>query len=55
MIKRYTGAMLLSNPPQMSWNWWCGCGHKEFGGTEISMFSKEDIFMFEWKRLNKIE
>jgi hypothetical protein len=34
MIKEW-GAQLSSDPPQQAWVWWCGCGHREWGGVEI--------------------
>lgn len=42
MIKRYTGMVLMSNPPRYSFDWWCGCGNTEVGGSDAPQMESED-------------
>jgi len=51
MIKRSTGVVLTSYPPQYPWYWWCGCGHTERGGVERGK-TNEEIAHEEWEKLN---
>jgi len=52
MIKRYEDYILLTNPPQHPWFWWCGCGHKEKGGIDKGE-SIGEIYREIWKDINK--
>ena len=50
MIKRY-GGMLLTYPTQLCYDWWCGCGHTETGGTETQK-TEEEILKEKWEEAN---
>lgn len=43
MIKRFSGMVLMSNPPQYPWDWWCGgCGTHERGGVDVPATETEE-------------
>lgn len=49
MIKRGTGIVLCSNPPQYPMQWWCGgCGHTEDAGGELGV-NWEDVMQKKWE------
>ena len=52
MIKRYTGQVLTSYPPQYPWYWWCGCGETRDGGIEQGK-TEEQLAKEEWEKANE--
>jgi hypothetical protein len=54
MLRRGTGMMLASNPPQYPLEWHCGCGHREPGGREWGK-TAEQLFHEDWKRENQAD
>jgi len=51
MIKRPTGNILCTYPPQFPWNWWCGgCNHYEQGGVDRGK-TDDEIYREEWQKL----
>lgn len=52
MIKRYENRVLMSNPPQYPWQWWCGCGKTKEGGIERGKTDGE-LALEKWKQVNK--
>ncbi len=52
MIKRSTGLVLASYPPQYPQEWWCGCGHKEPAET-LRGKTDEEYVREEWERINE--
>lgn len=51
MIKRYHHTVLLTNPPQYPWYWWCGCGHTEAGGIERGQ-TADEAYREIWEKAN---
>ena len=49
MIKWPTGLRLLVNPPLDCWNWKCGCGHEEKGGSRSGLTEAQN-FRIEWEK-----
>ena len=47
MIKWSRRMILLSNPPQLSWDWKCGCGYTEYGDA-VHGITDEERFHKEW-------
>ncbi|RLJ01290.1 MAG: hypothetical protein DRP11_04660 [Candidatus Aenigmatarchaeota archaeon] len=52
MIKRYENRVLLTNPPQYPWYWWCECGYTEKGGADRGILM-EDFYYQQWEEVNK--
>ena len=47
MTKRYEDRVLLTDPPQYPWYWWCRCGHVEVGGMDRERRGDEEVY-FTW-------
>jgi hypothetical protein len=48
MIKRYFGMVLMTNPPQYPYDWWCGCGRTENAGRDVGQ--APDTIQQQWER-----
>lgn len=51
MIKRYSRIVLMSQPPQYPYDWWCACGKTEEGGRERGK-TAEEMDMEVWEKAN---
>lgn len=51
MVKKNTGTVLTTDPPQYPYDWWCGCGHEEVGGIERDLTREEKLYR-RWKSFN---
>lgn len=51
MIRKYSGGVLMSSPPQYPWSWWCGCGHHEDGG--FASGRHHPTLQEQWENANK--
>lgn len=53
MIKWLTGG-LGHNPPDKRWNWRCGCGYLEEGGS-WRIKTDEEMFQEEWEKAQEMK
>lgn len=51
MIKRYSGVVYATYPPQRPWIWWCACGTTAAGGVETDQ-TEEDAAKEAWNKAN---
>ncbi len=51
MIRRRTGVLLLVRPALPSFEWWCGCGHREPVQDEPRQLTDAEA-RAEWERVN---
>jgi len=53
MVKQYRDYVLTSMPPQQPWDWYCGCGNTEYGGTTLAELPMS--IHDKWKLANTID
>ena len=51
MIRHDTERQVSDSPPQYVWEWWCGCGWREWGGV-LMMNSNKGYLQKQWERAN---
>lgn len=54
MIRRYTGQMMTSYPPQEPWVWWCACGMQKPGGVIVEK-SQDELAKAAWNAAQATE
>jgi hypothetical protein len=42
MVVLWDEGIMLSNPPQRRWYWWCGCGRREVAGVHVFLPSSKE-------------
>jgi hypothetical protein len=52
MVRRPTGVVLTSNPPQYPQEWWCACGHREPAGIDAGQTAEQETYGW-WLAVNR--